>query len=93
MQPDRFTKIMLVLIFLALLANLFRGMDIVSPSYAKRVWQGVYDKHTHNIVCNCSGEFLKKEYSRKLVTSPPLEQDGGGSVPEEESMEEGEEGY
>ncbi len=75
MRTDKFTKIMLVLIFLALAANLFKSFLFGGFVYADnkpiqiagtRVYTWDYNRHYHKVVCECGGK------STEMDTSTPV---------------------
>jgi hypothetical protein len=84
MKQDRFTKTMLVLIFLALMMNLFKSTVIGELVYAytrqmvpvekiaQRLRKMEYDKHYHKMSCDCSSAFLKTGYTKEIKSSPPV---------------------
>ncbi len=84
MMSDRFSKIMLVLIFLALIANLFKSTVIGELVYAYtkpmlpieqvqvRLRKMEYLNHYHKFTCDCSSLFLKNGVSKEMKSSLPV---------------------
>jgi hypothetical protein len=83
MKSDRFTKFILVLIFLALVANFFKSFLVGEWAHAYNQWLSVetvstrvrpqeYNKHYHKISCDCSGKFLKSGFTKEIKSSPPI---------------------
>ena len=84
MKQDRFTKIMLVLIFLALMMNLFKSTIVGELVYAytrqmlpvekiaTRLRKMEYLQHYHKMSCDCSSAFLKTGFTKEIKSSPPM---------------------